>query len=99
MRPCSAIVNTVGKYQSHVEISNQRHATNARSMLDLLLLAAPQGSQLLLAAEGPDAEQAVAAVADLLAGDAASSSTSPPLRRPAHELRGSETACLALALP
>ncbi|MCU0981125.1 MAG: HPr family phosphocarrier protein [Pirellulaceae bacterium] len=40
MRPCSAIVNTVGKYQSHVEISNQRHTANARSLLDLLLLAA-----------------------------------------------------------
>jgi phosphotransferase system HPr (HPr) family protein len=92
-------VNTVGKYQSHVEISNQRHTANARSLLDLLLLAAPQGSQLLLAAEGPDADQAIAAVADLLAGGAASSSTSPPPRRPAPELRGSETACLALALP
>jgi phosphocarrier protein HPr len=99
MRPCSAIVNTVGKCQSHVEISNQRHTANARSMLDLLLLAATQGSQLLLAAEGPDADQAISAVADLLAWESASSPTSCPVERPAPNLRQYKTACLAAAGP
>jgi phosphotransferase system HPr (HPr) family protein len=99
LRPSLAIVNTVGKYQSRVEISNQRHAADARSIFDLLLLAAPQDTELVLTAAGPDADQAVSAVADLFTQDFASPPTVPPVSRPSGELRASESAGLVLGLP
>ena len=37
MRSSLAVVNAVEKYQSRVEIRNQHHAANARSVLDLLM--------------------------------------------------------------
>jgi phosphotransferase system HPr (HPr) family protein len=73
MRPSLAIVNTVAKFQSSVEIRHQQHAANAKSIFDLLLLAAPRDTELVLTATGPDADQAASAVAELFARDFESS--------------------------
>ncbi len=69
LRPSLAIVNTVARYQSSIEIKHQQRAANARCILDLLLLAAPQYSELVLTAAGPDAAQAASAVAELFSRD------------------------------
>lgn len=68
MRPSLAIVNTVAKYQSSMELKHRHRTANARCILDLLSLAAAQHTELELTATGLDADQAVAAVADLLTG-------------------------------
>ncbi len=97
MRPCAEIAKAVGMHQSRVEIRNQQHTANARSVLELLLLAAPAGSQLQLRAIGPDAEQAIIAVADLVASNDAISPMSLPAGRSVPALRPGEPAGLPLA--
>ena len=96
MRPSLAIVNTVERYQSSLEIKHQQRAANARCIFDLLLLAAAQNTELVVTATGPDADQAVSAVADLFARDFEASPTDPAAVRPPCELRESGKACLAL---
>jgi len=55
--PCSAIVNTVGRYDAKVTIHKQDQAVEATSVLALMALAATYGTELLLTATGREAEQ------------------------------------------
>ena len=66
LRPCSAIASTVGRHQAKVTIQNGTQSANAESVMDLLLLAATQGTELVLFATGPEAEEALEAVVGLL---------------------------------
>ena len=70
LRPCSAVAAAVGNYQATVTISNGSQTGNAASVMDLLLLAAAQGTELVLSATGPDAQDALDAVAALIANPA-----------------------------
>jgi phosphotransferase system HPr (HPr) family protein len=65
LRPCSAIVLTVGRHLAKVTIQKGSQLADAASILDLLMLAAPQGTELVLSATGPEAEKALEAVAGL----------------------------------
>jgi phosphotransferase system HPr (HPr) family protein len=65
LRPCSAIVTTVGRHLAKVMIQKGSQFADAASILDLLTLAATQGTELVLTATGPEAEQALEAVAGL----------------------------------
>ncbi len=65
LRPCSAIASTVGRHQAKVTIQNGTQSANAGSVMDLLLLAATQGTELVLFATGTEAEEALDAVVGL----------------------------------
>lgn len=56
IRPCMAIVNVVQKYQAAVKIQKNGQAANAGSILELITLGAPQGTELTVTAQGPQAE-------------------------------------------
>ena len=66
-RPSLAIFNTVRPFQSQVTIYNDRRAADAREILQVLSLGVPCGAEVTLSAEGPDAEEAVDALAKLFA--------------------------------
>lgn len=66
-RPCAAIAQTVGRFKSKVQIDNRAESVDAGSILELLTLGASQGTELVLTAKGPDAEQVLDAVAAELA--------------------------------
>jgi phosphotransferase system HPr (HPr) family protein len=66
-RPALAIVNTVRKHQSKVEIRRNSEVVDGGEILQLLTLGAPQGTELELAAKGPDAEAVLEALVDLFA--------------------------------
>ncbi len=68
-RPSLAIVKTVKQFQSHVEISNGHHKADAGDILQILSMGVPEGSQITLAAQGPDAEQVLDALVKLFAED------------------------------
>ncbi|MCY2994938.1 MAG: HPr family phosphocarrier protein [Planctomycetota bacterium] len=70
LRPCSAIVSEVRKHRAQVMVRNGGRTANAASIFDLLSLAAPQGTELVLSALGAEAGEALEAVAGLLADDA-----------------------------
>lgn len=66
-RPSLAIVNTVKQHRSKVTVRKDDQVVNAGDILQLLTLGATQGTELVLSAKGPDAEQVLAALAELFA--------------------------------
>lgn len=66
-RAAAKLVQTAGGYDSRLWLVKDGEEVDAKSILGLLLLAASQGSTVTLRAEGNDAEEAVDAVATLIA--------------------------------
>jgi phosphocarrier protein HPr len=67
LRPCSAIVDVVSRHRADVTVRKGGQSVNAASILDLLLLAVPFGTELVLSATGADADEALDALAGLFA--------------------------------
>ena len=67
MRPSAAFVELAGRFQSNVTVHYEGRSGNGKSIWDLLTLAAMPGSELTLVVDGPDAPQAMEALAALLA--------------------------------
>ena len=61
-RPSAAISAAVRRFTSQVQIRSRNQVVDAGSILELLTLGAKQGSELVLTAKGPDAEQVLDAV-------------------------------------
>lgn len=66
MRPATRLVLLAKSFRSEIRIMAGGTAANAKSILDLTILAAGCGTTLDIAAHGPDAEEAVSALADLI---------------------------------
>ena len=68
-RAAAQLVRVAGKYRSNITISRQDSAVsaNAKSILSLLALAAPLGTDLLIEADGADEQEAFGAVTELFA--------------------------------
>ena len=69
-RPAAIIVQTVGRYDALVDVTNLTTGTGpvtAKSMMGLLSLGAKQGHRIKLNGHGPDAATAVSALRGLLA--------------------------------
>ena len=58
-RASAKIVEASARFQSEIYVVKDGTAVNGRSIMGLMMLAAGQGSLLILGAEGPDAEEAV----------------------------------------
>jgi phosphocarrier protein HPr len=65
-RAAGMLVRLAGTFTSQVTVEKDGSRVNAKSILGLMMLAAPMGSTVTVAAEGPDEEAALAAVEDLL---------------------------------
>jgi phosphotransferase system HPr (HPr) family protein len=63
MRPCGAIAATAARFQSSVTVSLPDRQVNAKSILDLMTLGAPKGTELTVEVDGPDAKDALDAMA------------------------------------
>ncbi len=66
-RPSAKLTATAGRFRSEVWVSRNGRRVNAKSIMGVMMLAAARGSTLVVEAEGPDADQAVAAVVELVA--------------------------------
>jgi phosphocarrier protein len=66
-RPAAEIVKLSAKFQSEITIVRDDLEVNGKSIMGVMMLAAEFGSNILVRANGPDAEQAVTAIADLVA--------------------------------
>jgi phosphocarrier protein HPr len=66
-RPAAEIVKLASRYQSEITLVRDDLEVNGKSIMGVMMLAAEFGSSLLLRAAGPDAEQAVSALSDLIA--------------------------------
>ena len=68
-RPAAKLVQTVLQFESDVQINVNGQRVNAKSIMGLLTLAAAQGTRMTVTAQGPDADQAMQAVRELIASD------------------------------
>jgi len=65
-RPAMQMVDLSNKFSSRIRICKDRQCVNAKSIMELLLLAACDGTELTIQAEGPDAADAVDALTKLV---------------------------------
>ena len=66
-RAAVTLVELSNKYEAEITIARDDLEVNAKSIMGILMLAAAKGSTIRVRAEGPDAEAAVAAIAELVA--------------------------------
>jgi phosphocarrier protein HPr len=66
-RAAAKLTHLASGFQCEIWISRAGRRVNAKSIMGVMMLAAGQGSSVLLEAEGADAEQALAALAKLIA--------------------------------
>lgn len=62
------LVELANAYSSKIEVTNTALTVDAKSIMSVMRLAATKGARLKIVADGADAEEAVAAIADLVAG-------------------------------
>jgi phosphocarrier protein HPr len=67
-RASAKLTQVAGQFKAHVWVTRNGRRVNAKSIMGVMMLAAAQGSTLLIETEGPDEEQAMEAVIRLIAG-------------------------------
>lgn len=65
-RAASKLVQTASGFDSRVWLGHRDKRINAKSIMGVLLLAAPCGSRLTLEVDGPDEAEAAEAIAELV---------------------------------
>jgi phosphocarrier protein len=66
-RPAAEIVKTAARFTSDITILRDDVEVNGKSIMGVMMLAAEYGSTLVLRASGPDADDAVNAIAAVIA--------------------------------
>ena len=64
-RAAAKIASLACQFKADIVLEKDAARADARSILDILSLGCPQGSEIKLCAQGPEACQAVAAISDL----------------------------------
>ena len=64
-RPAALFVKIAGKFASQISVEKDGETINGKSIMGLMMLAAAQGSKLIVTADGTDAEAALKAVEEL----------------------------------
>jgi phosphocarrier protein len=67
-RAAAKLVRLANGFASEVLVSKDGMEVNGKSIMGVLMLAAPKDAKILIRAIGPDAEEAVAAIGELIAG-------------------------------
>ena len=65
-RPAAQIVRLASSFQSEIELAKDGLDVNGKSIMGVMMLAAECGSSITIRATGPDAEQAVQALTELV---------------------------------
>lgn len=64
-RPCSAFVHMASRFRSEIFLQRDDVEVNGKSLLGVMMLAAETGAELIVRADGPDEEEAIAALIQL----------------------------------
>ncbi len=67
-RPAAQFVKTSSRYQSEIWVEKDDERVNGKSIMGLMMLAAGQGSRILVTAEGQDESEALNALESLISG-------------------------------
>jgi phosphocarrier protein HPr len=65
-RPAALFVQTAQQFASDISVTHKDHHANAKSILNVLTLGANQGAEIVIQAEGEDAESALDALKSLV---------------------------------
>ena len=65
-RPAAMFVRIASRYRSEVWVEKEGEQINGKSIMGLMMLAAGQGSKLLIRCEGPDADKAMEELEELI---------------------------------
>ena len=68
-RPATLFVQAAEKFTSRIRVRKDAKIVDGKSVMEVLTLAAEYGTPLVVEASGPDAEQAVEALVELLSND------------------------------
>ena len=66
MRPAVRFVDIANQFDCDITVSNDETAADAKSIMQMTMLAATRGTRLKIRAEGADAQQAVSALRKLV---------------------------------
>ena len=67
-RACALFVKTASKYKSEVLVSRDGLEVNGKSIMGVMMLAAEAGSTIVVKADGPDAQDVLGALRELVDG-------------------------------
>jgi phosphocarrier protein len=91
IRPAYLIARLASRYESAIEIIKDGQSVNGKSVLEILMLAATQGTVLTVLARGRDADQAVAALTPVIEQESFAEEPQAPEEPPqAEEGAGAE---------
>jgi len=65
-RPAALLVKTTAKFKSEIKISKDGFEVNGKSIMGVMTLAAENGSVIEILAEGPDENEAIQALEELI---------------------------------
>jgi phosphocarrier protein HPr len=65
-RPATVLVQTVGRFDSDVNLEYNGRTVNLKSIMGVMSLGIPKGGQIKVTAEGSDAEEALTAVEEAM---------------------------------
>ena len=66
-RAAAQLVHLANRFASEIRIRKNGVDVNAKSIMGVLMLAAPRDSRIVIRADGPDAAEAVEAIGELIA--------------------------------
>jgi phosphocarrier protein len=67
-RPSALIVKTANSFSAKVQLRIGARSADCKSIMEVMMLASPRGTELVFEARGNDAAAAVSALASLVAG-------------------------------
>ena len=67
-RACALFVKTASRYRSEVLVSRDGLQVNGKSIMGVMMLAAESGAMIMVKAEGPDEQDALTAIKELVDG-------------------------------
>lgn len=65
-RPAMAFVDVASKFTAEITVRKTKEKVDGKSIMQMLLLAATQGTRLTIEADGPDASEACKALESLV---------------------------------
>jgi len=76
-RPSAAFTQTATRFKSDVWLSKGSRRVNGKSIMGVMMLAAARGTTLVVEADGPDEDEALAALVELI-GSGFGEGVAPP---------------------
>lgn len=65
-RPSALLVSTAAKFESEIYFTKNGLRVNGKSIMGVMMLAAEQGAEIIVEADGSDEEKAVDALVDVI---------------------------------